>query len=109
MVVEIAQLFSLVSTFSRAELDLIAGSNGRITRVNFVTTNGRSVFDIYAAPGASELAGVDIACHVVRPILARDGYRGAAFNVLDRAGDVIATERTNCTDSGPTASPNPVS
>ena len=90
MVVVGVQFFSLVSTLTRAELDLIGGSRGRITRVNFVTINGRTSFQIYAAPGVSELAGVDLACQVVRPILARDGYSNAPFQVLDRAGDVIA-------------------
>jgi len=86
--------------------DLTAGSNGRITGVNEVTTTNGTTFSIYAAVGVGPAEGVELACSVVRPILARDGYSTARFVVLDRAGDVLATESTKC--GPPTPSPNPV-
>jgi hypothetical protein len=86
--------------------DLTAGSNGRITGVNEVTTTNGTTFSIYAAVGVGPAEGIELACSVVRPILARDGYSTARFVVLDRAGDILATESTTC--GPPAPSPNPV-
>src|SRR5664279_6537780 len=84
------------SSLFRLEVDLVNRSGGRITSVNFVSINGRTTFDIYAAAGISESAGLDLACSVVGPVLAQDGYGEASFFVLDRAGDVLATQSSRC-------------
>jgi hypothetical protein len=92
----------------RVEIDLVNRSGGRITSVNLVTINGRTTFDIHAAPGISQSAGLDLACAVVGPVLARDGYGDATFFLLDRAGDVLATQSSACATPTPSPSVNPV-
>jgi len=96
------------SSLFRLEVDLVNRSGGRITSVNFVSINGRTTFDIYAAAGISESAGLDLACSVVGPVLAQDGYGEASFFVLDRAGDVLATQSSRCAAPTPGPSINPV-
>lgn len=99
-------LFSFFSSTLKTVNDLSAGSNGRITGVNEVTTTSGTTFTIYAAVGVGPAEAVQLACDVVRPILAREGYSDARFVVLDRAGDILATQSTTC--EPPTPSPNPV-
>jgi hypothetical protein len=103
-------VFAFVASFGslfRLTVDLIAGGNGRITSVNFVTVNGATTLNIDAAAGVSGQAGIDLACDVVEPTLLRDGYANARFSLFDRAGDVLATDETACGDPAPTPSVNP--
>ena len=99
-------LVGLFSSSFKTINDLTAGSNGQITGVNETTTTNGTSFSIYAAVGVGPAEGVQLACTVVKPILARDGYATARFAVLDRAGDILATELTDCGSRTP--SPIPV-
>jgi len=97
----------LVGTFGgyvRAEMDILSASDGRITNVNFYSTTEGTEFYVYAAPGVGAAEGLDLACRVVRPTLIRDGYGSAGFEVLDRAGDTLATDSTPCGQPAPTPS-----
>jgi hypothetical protein len=99
-------LVSFFSTTLKTVNDLTAGSNGRITGVNELTTSNGTTFRIYAAVGVGPVEGIELACGVVKPILAREGFAAARFFVMDRAGDILATESTSC--GPPTPSPIPV-
>ena len=76
--------------------DLEAGSNGLIDGINETANQNGTAVTMYAAVGVGPDEGVQIACTIVKPILARDGQSGVRFFVLDRAGDVLATNETPC-------------
>lgn len=103
-------LFAFIASFGslfRVTFDLLADANGQITSINFVSANGATNLNIYAAPGVGGQAGIDLACDVVEPTLLRDGYGTARFSLFDRSGEVLATEATPCGDPAPAPSANP--
>jgi hypothetical protein len=73
-----------------------------ITFVNVSVFNGRTSITFTATQGIDVDDGPRLACEVVRPALEISPYRGASFRIVNRAGDVIATDQTPCgpLDSG---------
>ena len=108
VITAVAAILVMTGPLIRADVDLLTQSNGQITSVNFVSINGQTSFHIYAQEGMSLSDASRLACSVVVPILARDGYRGVQFFILDPYGAVLADE-SSCSTPGPTTSPNPVS
>lgn len=49
-----------------------------------------------AARGLDVPDGPAVACSVVRPILARTDWAAARWTIVNRAGDVIASDETPC-------------
>ena len=78
-------------------------TGGQITSVSATTVNGRTQWELFAAPGLDVRDGARLACDVVRPILVRHGLRDAEFYVLNRAGDVIGSWQTPCGAPRPSA------
>ena len=104
----VAGLALAVGPVLRVDTDLLTQTGDEITSVNVVTINGRTTVEIYASRAVSAAQGTDLACTLVRPILERDGYGGAVFLILDRAGDILADQSTSCSDPAPSLPPNPV-
>ncbi|MGH2512401.1 MAG: hypothetical protein ACRDGQ_06915, partial [Candidatus Limnocylindrales bacterium] len=103
----VAAIVFVAAPLVRVELDLLTQSNGDISSLNIVTNNGRTTFEIYTSGVPNAAAGPAIACSIVRPILARDGYGDAHFLIIDRFGEVLADETTDCTGQPPSTPPNP--
>lgn len=86
----------------RVENDVKAASRGLITDLVRLDENGQPRWTIWTL---HDSAGVDIACQVVRPTLARDGFPNPSFEVRDEtSGLLLAPDATSC----PTASPSHV-
>ena len=101
----VAVALSLVSAFGpglRAASDIVGESGGRISAANFATVNGATSFTVVLAAGVPTTDASVLACTVVTPTLARDGFAGVAFQIIDRAGDVLANDRTGCANPAPT-------
>lgn len=75
---------------------VIGASNGRIDGVNVQNNNGRTTITFQAARGVDESEGPRLACDVVRPALAGSDQAEARWVIVNRAGDVIASDRTPC-------------
>jgi hypothetical protein len=71
-------------------------TGGQITNVSVHTINGRTQWELFAAPGLDQADGAWLACDVVPPVFVRHGIRDPEFYVLNRAGDVIGSWQTSC-------------
>jgi len=93
-------LVIVVLVFAGSEVVAIASfpgdTGGQITNVSVRTINGRTQWELFAAPGLDLADGARLACDVVRPVFVRHGIRDAEFYVLNRAGDVIGSWQTSC-------------
>ncbi len=96
-----------VLVFAGGEVSAIASfpsdTGGQITNVSVRTINGRTQWELFAAPGLDQADGARLACDVVRPVFVRHGIRDVEFYVLNRAGDVIASWQTSCEAPQPVA------
>jgi len=108
ILVTVASLGVAIWPVVRVDADLLTGTGDQVSSVNVVTINGQTTVEIYASRAASPAQGMALACTLVRPILERDGYGGAAFLVLDRAGDILADQSTSCDGPRPSGPANPV-
>lgn len=94
-------LFSMMAVpTQRIDADLSVASRGRIVSTLYVPGlmeaggNGRFVLLLTADVTASDAA--TLACTVVRPILAREGYQTAAFELDSPRRAKLATDATPC-------------
>ena len=82
---------SLGSGFS-----VIANSGGAIETFSVVSANGRTRITFQAARGIDVEDGPRLACDVIKPTLAGSELAGADWVLVNRAGDVIASDETPC-------------
>jgi hypothetical protein len=83
----------------RIDAELSEGSGGRILNTLYVPgvigPGGKGRFILMVAPDVSPSDAQTLACTVVRPTLAREGYSSATFE-LSRGHDILATDTTPC-------------
>jgi hypothetical protein len=83
----------------RIDAELSEGSGGRILNTLYipglVSPGGRGRFMLMVAPDVTVSDAQTLACTVVRPTLAREGYSSAAFE-LGRGQITLATDATPC-------------
>jgi hypothetical protein len=75
---------------------VVEASGGRITSFHAVTNPPRTTVTFVAARGLDLPDGPGLACDVVRPVLARTDWAAAEWTIVNRAGDVIASDQTPC-------------
>jgi hypothetical protein len=71
-------------------------SHGQITSFNVNTFNGRTTITFQAAQGLDLADGPSLACDVVKPTLETTTASVAEWVIVNRAGDVIASNATAC-------------
>jgi hypothetical protein len=93
----------LVVPTERIAAEVSDASGGTIYSTMYVPVPGsKGRFLFYVPSDLSEADGAQLACQVVRPTLAREGYADASFSIQDHGagvldiGAVIATEATAC-------------
>jgi hypothetical protein len=82
----------------RIDAELSEGSGGRILNTLYVpglVAGGKGRFMLMVAPDVTASDAHTLACTAVRPILAREGYSSAAFE-LGRGHVTLATDATPC-------------
>jgi hypothetical protein len=82
----------------RIDTELSEGSGGRILNTLYVpglVAGGKGRFILMVAPSVTVSDAQTLACTVVRPTLAREGYSSAAFE-LGRGQITLATDATPC-------------
>ena len=86
--------------------DLSNASQGQILSTSYAPGLGgsRDVFMLQTAPGMTAAAAGDLACRVVRPTLAHEGFGKAAFLLLDGNERTLASDATLCPAPSPAAS-----
>ena len=84
---------------ARIDTELSEGSAGRILTAFYVpgviAPAGRGRFLLIVAPDVTASDARSLACTVVRPTLAREGYASTAFE-LSRGTATLATDATPC-------------
>jgi hypothetical protein len=83
----------------RIDAELSVGSSGRILTVLYVPpgpVGGRGGFILRVAPDVTAADASSLACMVVRPVLAREGYEGTAFSLVTQRGMTLASDATAC-------------
>jgi hypothetical protein len=76
--------------------DVMAASGGQIDGFHANTINGTTSVTFQAARGVTEAQGTTLACTVIKPKLAGTEWAGVTWVLVNRAGDVIASDRTAC-------------
>lgn len=82
----------------RIDAELSEGSGGRILNTLYVpglVAGGKGRFMLMVAPDVTASDAQTLACTVGRPILAREGYSSASFE-LGRGQITLATDTTPC-------------
>ncbi len=75
---------------------VVAGSHGEISSFRMdAGTSGTSIM-FQAARGLDEADGPRLACDIVRPNLDNTDLADATWIIVNRAGDVIASDQTPC-------------
>src|SRR5829696_754399 len=87
--------FVLFKSFGAAGA-VLAASGGEIDRFNVQTFNGVTETTFWAARGVDESDGPRIACEIIGPTLAGSDLAGTRWYLVNRAGDVIASNETAC-------------
>lgn len=82
---------SLGSGFS-----VIANSGGDIETFSAVTANGHTLITFQARRGLDVEDGPRLACEVIKPTLAGSELAGAEWVLVNRAGDVMASNEIPC-------------
>ncbi|MDL2335876.1 MAG: hypothetical protein QFC55_07590 [Chloroflexota bacterium] len=77
-------------------LKVVQGSGGQIDSVHVNNFNGHTTITFQAAIGIDFSDGPSLACNVVRPALATTAARDTAWVIVNRAGDMIASNETPC-------------
>jgi hypothetical protein len=83
----------------RIDAELSEGSNGRILNTLFVPPGpigGRGGFILMVAPDVTAADASILACSVVRPVLAREGYQATTFSLVTQKGATLASNATAC-------------
>ncbi|HEY6571383.1 MAG TPA: hypothetical protein VIZ22_13900 [Candidatus Limnocylindrales bacterium] len=75
---------------------VIANSGGDIESFSSSTFNGRTVITFQAARGVDLEDGPRLACEAIKPALAGSELEDEEWVLLNRAGDVIASNETAC-------------
>jgi hypothetical protein len=75
---------------------VVEASGGRITSFHAFTNGPKTSVTFVAARGIDLPDGPGLACDVVRPVLAQTGWAAAEWTIVNRAGDVIASDQTPC-------------
>ena len=75
---------------------VIANSGGDIETFSAVSANGRTRITFQARRGLDVEDGPRLACEVIKPSLASSELAAADWVLVNRAGDVMATNETPC-------------
>jgi hypothetical protein len=89
----------LVVPTQRIDAELSENSNGRILNAIFLPNGafgGHGRFMLSVAPDVTAADASGLACRVVRPVLAREGFQAAAFSLVTQQGRTLATDVTAC-------------
>jgi hypothetical protein len=83
----------------RIDAELSEGSSGRIVTTLYVppgpiSDHGR--FMLLVAPDVTAADASGLACTVVRPVLAREGYQDKGFSLVTQKGTTLASDATAC-------------
>jgi hypothetical protein len=76
--------------------EVVLASDGRIDQFNVRSINGVTHVTFWAARGIDAAEGPALACDVIVPSLSGTELASADWVLLNRAGDVIATDETPC-------------
>jgi hypothetical protein len=71
-------------------------SNGRITSFRVDNFNGQTTMTFQAARGLDLADGPSLACDVVKPTLETTAAQATEWVIVNRAGDVIGSNKTPC-------------
>lgn len=97
VVLIVAVAFALVFSIGlRNGNAVVEASGGRITSFHAFTNGLKTSVTFVAARGIDLPDGPSLECDVVRPVLARTDWAAAEWTIINRAGDVIASDRTPC-------------
>jgi hypothetical protein len=83
----------------RIDAELSEGSSGRILNALYVPPGpigGNGGFILLVAPDVTAADASSLACGVVRPVLAREGYAATAFSLVTQSGTTLAGDATAC-------------
>lgn len=73
-----------------------AESDGRLVQYQFAIIKGDTVMRLVTVEGIEEASGQDLACNVVRPVLALSRTQPDSWEVVTPEGTIIATQDTDC-------------
>jgi len=85
-----------LSSLLRQGNAVVEASGGRITSFQAFSNGPVTTVTFVAARRIDEAQGPSLACDVVRPVLAGTGWASARWTIVNRAGDVIASDQTPC-------------
>jgi hypothetical protein len=83
----------------RIDAELSEGSSGRILSTLYLPpgpVGGRGGFVLLVAPDVTAADASSLACGVVHPVLAREGYQATAFRLMTQRGTTLASDATAC-------------
>jgi hypothetical protein len=86
-------VFLLVARNANA---VVEASGGRITHFSVFANGPFTTITFVAARGIDLPDGPALACKVVRPVLKRTDWAAARWTLVNRAGDVMASDQTPC-------------
>jgi hypothetical protein len=87
--------YGLSRTFGNG-FAVMAASAGEIDSFHAFTNGSRTTITFQAARGLDLPDGPRLACEVVRPAIAKTDWANAGWTIVNRAGDLIASDETPC-------------